>query len=110
MELGEGSASGGGVSDTLWQSLYATITYAGGKPTVAWYDNVLGQMEIYAATLEGDEWVPAGSGATSGGGISDRCVLHCLYIIYQRRGFCRPPAVALRSEEDLTQRRKARQA
>ena len=71
VELGEGSASGGGVSDTLWQSLYATITYAGGKPTVAWYDNVLGQMEIYAATLEGDEWVPAGSGATSGGGISD---------------------------------------
>ena len=30
-----------------------------------------GQREVYAATLEGNEWVPAGSGAASGGGISN---------------------------------------
>ena len=71
VELGNHSASGGGVSNTPGQSLYATLTYAGGRPTVAWYDDVGGQWEIYAATLEGNEWKAAGSGAASGGGISD---------------------------------------
>jgi hypothetical protein len=71
VELGNGSASGGGISDTLGQSLYATLTYTGGKPTVAWYDLVGSQWEVYAATLQGNEWVAAGSGAASGGGVSD---------------------------------------
>ena len=51
--------------------LYATITYASGKPTVAWYEDVAGQWEIYAATLKGNQWVEAGDGAAVGGGVSD---------------------------------------
>ncbi len=56
VELGHRSASGGGISNTPWQSFYATITYAGGRPTVGWYDDIGGQWEIYAATLEGNQW------------------------------------------------------
>lgn len=72
VELGEHSASNGGISNTPGLSQYATIGYAaGGKPYVAWYDVTPGQLEIYVATLESGQWVAAGSGATSGGGISN---------------------------------------
>jgi len=71
VELGNHSASDGGISNTPGQSLYATIAYTGGKPIVAWYDEIGGQWEIYAATLEGNQWGAAGSGASTGGGISD---------------------------------------
>ena len=72
VEVGNHSASNGGVSNTPEDSFYATLIYSdGGKPYVAWYDEVGGQREVYAATLEGNEWVPAGSGAASGGGISN---------------------------------------
>lgn len=72
VELGEHSASNGGVSNTPGVSQYAAIGYsAAGKPFVAWYDYTPGQPEIYAATLEGVQWVAAGTGATSGGGISN---------------------------------------
>ena len=71
VEVGKDSASGGGVSNTPGQSLYATITYASGKPTVAWYEDVAGQWEIYAATLKGNQWVEAGDGAAVGGGVSN---------------------------------------
>ena len=72
VEVGNHSASNGGVSNTPGDSFYATLIYSdGGKPYVAWYDEVGGQREVYAATLEGNEWVPAGSGAASGGGISN---------------------------------------
>ena len=71
VEVGKGSASDGGISNTPGQSLYATITYASGKPTVAWYEDVAGQWEIYAATLKGNQWVEAGDGAAVGGGVSD---------------------------------------
>jgi len=72
VEFGEHSASNGGVSNTPGLSQYATIGYtAAGKPFVAWYEQTLLQLEIYAATLEADQWVAAGSGAASGGGISN---------------------------------------
>jgi len=72
VELGNHSASGGGVSNTSGASQYATLTYTtAGKPYVAWYDAVGGQREIYAATLEGGQWVAAGTGAASGGGVSN---------------------------------------
>ncbi len=76
MELGEHSASNGGVSNTPGMSQYATIGYsAAGKPFVAWYDFTPGQPEIYAATLEGGQWVAAGNGAASGGGISNTATM-----------------------------------
>ena len=72
VELGNHSASGSGISNTPGHSQYATIAYATtGKPTVGWYDTYAGQREIYAVTLEGSQWVPAGSGAASGGGVSN---------------------------------------
>jgi hypothetical protein len=72
VELGNHSASGSGISNTPGHSQYATIAYAtAGKPTVGWYDTYAGQREIYAVTLEGGQWVPAGSGAASDGGVSN---------------------------------------
>jgi len=72
VELGTNSASGGGVSHTAGSSQYATLAYtAAGKPYVAWYDETSGQREIYVATLEGSQWIAAGTGAASGGGISN---------------------------------------
>ena len=70
--LGNHSASDGGVSNTPGQSQYATIAYTvAGQPYVAWYDDTPGQLEIYAATLDGNQWVAAGNGAASGGGVSN---------------------------------------
>ncbi len=72
VELGEHSASNGGVSNTPGVSQYATLGYsAAGQPFVAWYDYTPGPPEIYAATLPSGQWGAAGSGAASGGGISN---------------------------------------
>jgi len=72
VEVGQHSASNGGISNTPGLSQYATIDItAAGKPYVGWYDFTLLQPEIYVATLDAGQWVAAGAGAASGGGISN---------------------------------------
>jgi hypothetical protein len=65
-----GSASGGGLRKTAGQSLTPSLAYFSGALYAAWQDNTNGPFEIYAATYNGSAWVPAGTGAASGGGIS----------------------------------------
>jgi hypothetical protein len=71
VEIGSGSASGNGLSQTSGSSQYATLALDGNnRPYVAWYDGTSGSLEIYAKYFDGVNWVPAGSGAASGLGIS----------------------------------------
>jgi hypothetical protein len=72
IELG-GSASGGGISNTIGRSVYPAIAVAAdGKPIVAWSEAISDDvMEIYVRRWNGTAWVEMGTGSASGGGISD---------------------------------------
>lgn len=71
-ELGAGSASGGGISQTTSNiSRNPAIAFdANGRPIVAWEDTSAGNYEIYARRWDGAAWVEMGTGSASGGGIS----------------------------------------
>jgi hypothetical protein len=72
VEVGSGSASGGGISDNSGPSYAPSVAVAGdGRPYVAWYDGSGGGYEIYVRRWNGSNWVEVGSGSASGGGISD---------------------------------------
>lgn len=69
-ELGEGSASGGGLSQNSTPSAYAAMALdAAGRPTVAWQDRNLRDVAVAAWT--GSVWEPLGSGTTMPAGSSD---------------------------------------
>ena len=75
-----GSASGTGLSQSLYAASAPTVAYAGGNLFVAWQQNVTNPAQsetifqqapvIYAAEWNGLAWQPAGAGAESGFGLS----------------------------------------
>ncbi len=65
-----GSAGGNGLSGTAGKASAASVAYLNGTPFVAWQDDSSGRSEIYAARFDGANWVNAGDGARSAGGVS----------------------------------------
>jgi hypothetical protein len=71
VEMGAGSASGGGISHASGDSVNASLAVGpDGLPVVAWQDNSSGQREIYVRRWNGSAWVELGAGSASGDGIS----------------------------------------
>ncbi len=71
VEVGTGSASGGGISNNGGNSTYPSLAVdPSGMPYVAWADNSSGNVEIYVRRWNGTAWVEVGAGSASGGGIS----------------------------------------
>ncbi|MFO7663066.1 MAG: hypothetical protein R6X18_10795 [Chloroflexota bacterium] len=71
VEMGNGSASGGGISNSEGNSLYPVPALLNGDmPIVAWADRTYGNHEIYVRSWDGTNWVEIGAGSASGGGIS----------------------------------------
>ncbi len=72
VEMGPGSASGGGVSNTNGNSDFPALSAdAAGSPVLAWHDNADGDNEIYIRRWNGSAWTEMGSGSAARGGISD---------------------------------------
>ncbi len=72
VEVGSGSASGGGISNNGGNSRYPSLALDGSDhPIVAWHDNSGGNYEIYIKRWSGSAWVEVGTGSASGGGISN---------------------------------------
>ncbi len=71
-EVGAGSASGGGISDSDGDSRYPSMAIGpDGVPYVAWEDGGFANREIYVRRWNGSSWEEVGPGSASGGGISD---------------------------------------
>lgn len=71
VELGTGSASGGGVSNTPGVSENPALAIsANGWPIVAWKDDTSGSDEIYVKRWNGSAWVELGNDSATGDGIS----------------------------------------
>ncbi len=72
VEVGVGSASGGGISNNAGYSDRPALALDDqGNPVVAWQDDRSGNYEIYVLRFDGDTWLEVGAGSASGGGISD---------------------------------------
>ncbi len=74
VEMGPGSASGGGISDTTTRSTEPSLAVASdGRPVVAWVEsqNEHSPGEIYVKVWDGSAWVANGADSASGGGISN---------------------------------------
>ena len=72
VEVGSGSAAGGGISDNNGDSRNPSLAIGpNGNPMVAWIDTSGGNDEIYLRRWDGAAWVEMGSGSASGGGISN---------------------------------------
>ena len=70
-EVGPGSASGGGISQTEGPSEAVDLAIGrGGRPIVAWVEQTPDNKEIYVRHWNGTAWVEMGVGSASGGGIS----------------------------------------
>lgn len=71
-EIGEGSASQGGISQNDGYSGPVDIA-AGpdGSIYVAWVDNTIGNKEVYVKRWNGEIWEEVGAGSAFGEGISD---------------------------------------
>ncbi len=65
-----GSATGNGLSQSTAQAQAPTLAFNNGALFAAWQDSSSGVSQVYAALYNGSAWVAAGSGATSGGGVS----------------------------------------
>jgi len=71
-EVGTGSASGGGISNTAGLSWYPSLAIApDGTPYAAWNDDSSWDREIYIRVWNGSSWAEVGAGSASGGGISN---------------------------------------
>lgn len=80
VEVGAGSASGGGISDTTGNSQHPTLALdVGGLPVLAWHDRTPGRRQIYLKRYDGSSWVEVGAGSADGGGISDNPDIHSRY-------------------------------
>lgn len=71
VEVGSGSASGGGISDSGSSQRPSLALDGSGNPYVAWLDNTSGNYEVYVKRFDEASWVEVGSGSASGSGISD---------------------------------------
>jgi len=71
VEIGKGSASGGGISDTSGDSTQVSlISDLSGNPIVAWSEDLSGIREIYMKRWDGNNWVEVGPNSASGSGLS----------------------------------------
>jgi hypothetical protein len=72
-EVGSGSASGGGISNSPNESQQPSAVAAlDGMIYVAWHDGAEGaDYEIYIRRWNGSNWAEVGSGSATGGGISN---------------------------------------
>ena len=71
VEMGAGSASGGGISNTAGSSAHPSLAIGSdGMPVVAWENSGSGNIEVYVKRWNGSAWVEMGAGSASGGGIS----------------------------------------
>ncbi|MCO5182172.1 MAG: PT domain-containing protein [Candidatus Promineofilum sp.] len=67
-EMGDGSAAGGGISQSPGKSQYPALAFStAGAAYLAWYDDAAGQREIIAASWDGSQWTAAAPGP---GGVS----------------------------------------
>ncbi len=72
VEVGAGSAQGGGISNNSGNSHRSRIAIAAdGTPYVTWFDNVSGDFEVFVKRWSGSTWQEVGSGSAQGGGISN---------------------------------------
>ncbi len=72
VEVGGGSASGGGVSNNGSPSFRATLAIDSTLlPAVAWADGSGANTEIYARRFNGSAWVDMGAASAAGGGVSN---------------------------------------
>jgi len=72
VEMGVGSASGGGISDCSLGAYYPAIaTDSYGDPIVCWSDDSDGYRNIHVKGWNGSEWVQMGLASAFGGGISE---------------------------------------
>ena len=74
VEMGGGSALGGGISNSLSGAKYPSLAIGpDGIPIVAWMDYSRGWAvpEIYVRRWNGSAWVEMSNGSASGGGISN---------------------------------------
>ena len=71
-EVGNGSASGGGISGNSTASTSPSVAIdSSNHPVVAWQDNDGADNEIYVRRWNGTSWEEVGSGSATGGGISN---------------------------------------
>ncbi len=67
-----GSSSGNGISGTTGSaSAPSLVSLSNGQWIAAWQDASSGRWEIYAARYEAGQWLEAGDGARSSGGVSN---------------------------------------
>ena len=72
VEVGTGSASGGGISHNSGKSGTVSLEISNdGTPYVAWRDDSSGNFEIYVRQWNGSSWVEVGANSATGGGISN---------------------------------------
>lgn len=72
VEIGAGSASGGGISHTTIASWAPALAMDDdGAPVVAWFDGGSTKAEIYVRRWNGTAWVVASPGSAAGGGVSE---------------------------------------
>ena len=71
VEIGSGSASRGGISDSGYADGPSLAISPDGTPIIAWSDYSTNKSEIYVRRWNGTSWVAIGSGSASGGGISN---------------------------------------
>lgn len=72
VEVGSGSASGGGISHNGQSSLQPVLTVASdGTPHVAWINDSFA-TDVYVLAWNGSAWQEVGAGSASGGGASAR--------------------------------------
>ena len=84
VEVGAGSATDGGISNSIAGSFGASLAIApDGMPYVAWSDDSSGNGEIYLRRWNGSSWEEVGAGSASGGGISNNA------------GHSSPPSLAI---------------
>jgi hypothetical protein len=70
-EVGPGSASGGGISQTEGMSVVPSLAIdPHGRPVIAWRERTPDNEEIYLRRWNGTTWEELG-GSASGGGVSD---------------------------------------
>ncbi|HRO90872.1 MAG TPA: hypothetical protein PLC06_10270 [Promineifilum sp.] len=71
-EIGAGSASGGGISNTTGKSRFSNVAVGpDGMPVVAWLADRSGTYRVYVRRWDGTTWTEMGSGSASDGGISN---------------------------------------
>ncbi len=74
-EVGSGSASGGGISNTDHRSWSPSVAIApDGTPYISWEEEItsdISDIQIYVRRWNGSSWEEVGPGSASGGGVSN---------------------------------------